>query len=123
MTPNELSASTQLGTVPAATAAHRHRRALEFPTLLLLSATYAGWLAITPSYAHWPLLRSRRWRRFFITLHSSLQHEIVHGHPTRWRALNRLLAVRAAVAVAALRSLPHVASQASHRRAPHRPAR
>ncbi len=28
-----------------------------------------------------------------ITLHSSLQHEIVHGHPTRWKPLNRLLAI------------------------------
>ena len=28
-----------------------------------------------------------------ITLHGSLQHEIVHGHPTRWRRLNRVLAV------------------------------
>ncbi len=26
-----------------------------------------------------------------ISLHSSLQHEIVHGHPTRWHRLNRLL--------------------------------
>ena len=28
-----------------------------------------------------------------IALHGSLQHEMVHGHPTRWRALNRLLGV------------------------------
>ena len=28
-----------------------------------------------------------------ITLHSSLQHEIVHGHPTRWLGVNRLLAM------------------------------
>jgi len=28
-----------------------------------------------------------------ITLHSSIQHELTHGHPTRWRWLNRLLAM------------------------------
>src|SRR5262249_6332274 len=28
-----------------------------------------------------------------LTLHSSLQHEIVHGHPTRWLRVNRLLAI------------------------------
>jgi fatty acid desaturase len=28
-----------------------------------------------------------------ISLHSSLQHEIVHGHPTRWYAVNRLLGI------------------------------
>ena len=26
-----------------------------------------------------------------ITLHGSLQHEIVHGHPTRWQDVNRAL--------------------------------
>ena len=93
MTPNELSASTQLGTVPAAIAAQGNRRALEFQTLLLIAATYAGWLAVTYSYSHWSLLAVAPLTAFFITLHSSLQHEIVHGHPTRWRALNRLLVV------------------------------
>jgi fatty acid desaturase len=28
-----------------------------------------------------------------LTLHSSLQHEIVHGHPTIWRPLNRLFGI------------------------------
>ena len=28
-----------------------------------------------------------------VALHSSLQHELIHGHPTRWRRVNRLLAL------------------------------
>jgi fatty acid desaturase len=66
---------------------------VEIPTLLLIVATYAGWLAITRAYAHLPLAIVAPVAALLITLHSSLQHEIVHGHPTRSRALNRLFAI------------------------------
>ena len=91
MTPNELSASTKEGTVPTAVAARGNRPLLEFQTLLLIAATYAGWLVVTYSYARWSLLAVAPLTAFFITLQSSLQHEAVHGHPTRSRSLNRLL--------------------------------
>ena len=91
MTPNGLSASTHEGTVPAAVAARGNRKAVEFSTLFLLAATYVGWLVVTFNYSRWPLSLSAPLAAFFITLHMSLQHEIVHGHPTRWRGLNRLL--------------------------------
>jgi fatty acid desaturase len=71
----------------------RARPAVELPTLLLLLATYGGWLAVTSRYAHWPLAIVAPLAALLITLHSSLQHEIVHGHPTRWKGLNRLLAI------------------------------
>lgn len=71
----------------------RTRPAVELPTLLLLIATYAAWLAVTSRYAHWPLAIVAPLTAVLITLHSSLQHEIVHGHPTRWKSLNRLLAI------------------------------
>ena len=48
---------------------------------------------MTSRYGHWPLLAVAPLAAVLITLHSSLQHEIVHGHPTRWKALNRLLAI------------------------------
>ncbi len=66
------------------------RPALEIPTLLLIVATYAGWLAATRLYLRWPLWVLAPLITVIITLHSSVQHEIVHGHPTRWRRLNRL---------------------------------
>ena len=36
---------------------------------------------------------ARARRGVLLTLHSSLQHEIAHGHPTRWPRFNRLLAI------------------------------
>jgi len=71
----------------------RPRVAVEMPTLLLIAATYAGWLASTFAYGRFPLLLTAPLTAVLITLHSSLQHEIVHGHPTRWRGVNRLLAI------------------------------
>src|SRR5262245_28838530 len=73
--------------------ARRKRVQVEVPTLLLIVATYSGWLALTYAYGHWPLWIVAPAAVAVLTLHSSLQHEILHGHPTRWRALNRLLAI------------------------------
>ncbi|HEY6484243.1 MAG TPA: fatty acid desaturase [Steroidobacteraceae bacterium] len=69
------------------------RPAVEMPTLLLIFATFGGWLTITLAYAHWPLAIVAPLAAVLITLHSSLQHEIVHGHPTRWKRINRLFAM------------------------------
>lgn len=79
--------------VPGVQAASAPAAAVEVPTVALILATYAGWLAITHAYAHWPLVIVAPVAVALLTLHSSLQHEILHGHPTRWAALNRLLAI------------------------------
>ncbi len=65
--------------------------AVEWPTLILLLATYAAWLAITRAYGRWPLPAVAAGTTLLLILHSSLQHEIIHGHPTRRAGLNRLL--------------------------------
>ena len=67
--------------------------AVEVPTLLLIIATYAAWVAVTLAYGKWPLWVVAPVTAVLLTLHSSLQHEILHGHPTRWRGVNRLLAI------------------------------
>jgi fatty acid desaturase len=67
--------------------------AVEMATLLLILATYAAWLGVTSAYGRWPVWVVLPVVALLLTLHSSLQHEILHGHPTRWRAVNRLLAV------------------------------
>ncbi len=67
--------------------------AVEVPTLLLVGLTYGGWLIITFAYGHWPLLLIAPVGAILLTLHGSLQHEMVHGHPTRWPEVNRLLAI------------------------------
>ncbi len=67
--------------------------AVEVPTLVLIAATYGWWLALTFAYGMWPLWLIAPLGALVLVLHSSLQHEILHGHPTRWRGVNALLAI------------------------------
>jgi fatty acid desaturase len=67
--------------------------AFEWPTLALIVLAYTGWFFFTHAYGHWPLWVIAPIVAVLLTLHSSLQHEILHGHPTRWQALNRLFAM------------------------------
>ncbi|MEB0122132.1 fatty acid desaturase [Pseudomonas sp. CCI1.2] len=63
----------------------------EWPTWLLLGGIYAGWFGL--------LLGSHRlgvWPTTLlliplVVLWMSVQHELLHGHPTRWLWLNKLL--------------------------------
>jgi len=66
---------------------------VEVPTLLVALVAYGGWLAITFAYRFWPLVIVAPIAALLVTLHGSLQHEIVHGHPTRWERVNRLIAI------------------------------
>jgi fatty acid desaturase len=67
--------------------------AIEWPTLALIVATYGSWLAITAFYGHLPLAVVAALGTVLVTLHGSLQHEIIHGHPTRSAIFNRLTIV------------------------------
>jgi fatty acid desaturase len=66
--------------------------ALELPTLALVVAVHAGWLALTYHHRHVPIWLLAPLGALLICLHGSLQHEIIHGHPTRWSRLNTLMA-------------------------------
>ncbi|MBV8783441.1 MAG: fatty acid desaturase [Gammaproteobacteria bacterium] len=90
MTPVELGAAAQAGDVLVLDA-RGGRRALEMPTVMLLALTYGGWITVTLQYQRWPLWVVLPLAALFVALHSSLQHEIVHGHPTRWEVVNRVL--------------------------------
>jgi fatty acid desaturase len=63
---------------------------IEWPTWLLVASVYGGWLLAVRSAGMLgplgavPLTLAACW-------FMSLQHELLHGHPTRSRALNRLL--------------------------------
>jgi fatty acid desaturase len=80
-----------------ASAGARHRRhgvralRIEWPTLLVLAGCYMAWGGATFAYqAIGPLffvLLAAPW----VTLHSSLQHEALHGHPSRSTAFNEAL--------------------------------
>lgn len=64
------------------------RRSVEWPTVLLSIVVYGGWLLLTRFHAQVPDLLLFVLGGWFIAWHSSFQHEIVHGHPTRWRNVN-----------------------------------
>ena len=65
--------------------------AVEWPTLGLLLATYALWaLGTTLAYGLWAPLGIVL-TGLAIGQFSSLQHEVLHGHPFRHRALNEAL--------------------------------
>lgn len=92
MTPEDLTTAEPHAL--SASSAHPSRRAaVEVPTLVLEFFVYAAWLTATFAYGHWPFLLVAPLTAVLVTLHGSLQHESVHGHPTRWESLNRLLAI------------------------------
>lgn len=65
-------------------------RSFEWPTLLLLLGTYGVWAAGTMLWAQSALI-SVLLTAVAIAQFSSLQHEVLHGHPFRWRKLNEAL--------------------------------
>jgi fatty acid desaturase len=68
------------------------RPAVEWPTLALAAVIYGGFLAVTWFHAALPWWLTIALGAWFGAWQASLQHEIVHGHPTRWRRLNHALA-------------------------------
>jgi len=64
-------------------------RGVEWPTLALIALCYAIWLVALLA----PLPGAFRvgLAGIAIAFHSSLSHEVIHGHPTRWRRLNEAL--------------------------------
>lgn len=67
------------------------RKPLEWPTLLIAVATYAGFLTLTWFYHALPLWLVIPAGAWLLAWHGSLQHEAMHGHPSRRPWLNELL--------------------------------
>ena len=63
-------------------------RALEWPTFALIGCCYALWGAATLTYDALGMALFVLCAAPLVTLHSSLQHEALHGHPTRSAAAN-----------------------------------
>ncbi len=74
--------------VGAAAAQKAEKVAVEWPTLALAITIYGAWAALTLLHDHipWPLLVALG--AWTVAWHGSLQHETIHGHPTRRRWLN-----------------------------------
>lgn len=69
----------------------RSSQRVEALTCLVLAGTYLGWMLLTwqsPQLPWWLLLPLGG---YVVCLHGSLQHEALHGHPTRSRLINTLL--------------------------------
>lgn len=63
----------------------------EWPTLAVAALVYAGFGALTWYYHALPLWLVLPAAAYVVAWHGSLQHEAMHGHPTRNRVLNELL--------------------------------
>ena len=70
---------------------HNPTPGLEWPTLVLALVIYAGWLAATWYWRALPLPLLFVAGGWLIAWQSSLQHETIHGHPTRSRRFNEAL--------------------------------
>ena len=67
------------------------RPAVEWPTMAVAAAIYIGYGLLTLNYHSLPWWLLLPAGGFLLAWHGSLQHEVVHGHPTRWHWLNRAL--------------------------------
>jgi len=89
----EKPTSTSAGTTP-----HRgpdNAFLFEWPTVALLAGCYASFGVLTVFAGSLGLLATVPLLAMVLTLHSSLQHEILHGHPFKYQWLNDLLVLPA----------------------------
>jgi fatty acid desaturase len=68
--------------------APRSRFAVEWPTVLLTLTIYGGWALLCWFWAAIPYPFLFLLGGWMVAWHGSLQHEVIHGHPTRFRAIN-----------------------------------
>ncbi len=64
---------------------------VEWQTVLLVAINYAVFTLVCLFYHHLPWWIVLVIGAFVVALHGSLQHEAIHGHPTRNRQINEIL--------------------------------
>jgi fatty acid desaturase len=67
------------------------KRGIEWPTVALAFAIYGLWLLVTALYRDLPWWALTALGGWTIAWHLNLQHEIIHGHPTRNRRVNEAI--------------------------------
>ena len=67
------------------------KRRIEWPTVTLAFVIYSLWLTATYFYRELPWLGLTIIGAWVIAWQLNLQHEIIHGHPTRNRAINEAI--------------------------------
>lgn len=63
----------------------------ELPTWLLIVTVYGGWFACVAGWRTLGLFPATLLLIWFTAWYMSLQHELIHGHPTRLAWFNQLL--------------------------------
>lgn len=61
------------------------------PTWMVAALAYGGWAGLTLGYHALPWWLLLPAAGYIMALQGSLQHETIHGHPTRWQGLNQAL--------------------------------
>lgn len=64
---------------------------IEWPTIALAALIYGGWAVLTLFSAQMPAVLSAMLGAWLIAWHSSLQHELLHGHPTSCSRFNHAI--------------------------------
>jgi fatty acid desaturase len=62
----------------------------EWPTWLLIAVIYGGWLGTLYFWRELGSVAATWLMIWWCAWYMSLQHELIHGHPTPWPAVNRL---------------------------------
>ena len=70
---------------------HEGKRGTEWPTVGLIAVTYAVVALLVWFHASLPWWLILPFGAYFAALHTSLQHEVLHGHPTGNRFLNEAM--------------------------------
>ncbi|MEK1861715.1 MAG: fatty acid desaturase, partial [Rhizobium leguminosarum] len=63
-------------------------RSTEWPTVILALVIHGGFLALTWWWQSLPLIMAVIAGGWLIAWHGSLQHEVIHGHPTGNQRIN-----------------------------------
>ena len=85
------SAPDMIGSAGFGPDAWRREGAVDWPTLWVMAATYLVWVLALWVIAPLSVPLAILVLSLAVTQHSSLQHEVLHGHPFRLRWLNELL--------------------------------
>jgi len=64
---------------------------VEWPTWIVAAGVYCGWIGLIMAYEALPLLVFLPLAALVVALQTSLQHETIHGHPTRSDLINTLV--------------------------------
>ena len=66
-------------------------RSIEWPTVFIIGGCYALWGLSITMVSQWTPVAGVVLCGVTIALHSSLQHEVIHGHPTSSQSVNEAL--------------------------------